>query len=177
MHVVRRVLIVIGFVVSWLLLLTRFGQLHFRRSVDEEEPRTSYVNTVGIVTAILWLVPGTLFFAIVSGRVEHQSVHNLLWMSYHLILLLVCVLGGSDLQGAITGVTTFDAVHLDVGFLFTSTLIYALLPQTTHVVVHSHPESRERLIDPDDGVLGGIDRIPDTDDEADGPAIVSERAL
>jgi len=97
-------------------------------------------------------------------------------MSYHLILLLVCVLGGSDLQGAITGITTFDAVHLDVGFLFTSTVIYALLPQTTHVVVHSHPESRERLIEPDDGVLG-VDRIPDTDDEEGGTTIVSERGL
>lgn len=112
MHVARRVLIVVGFVASWLLLLTRFGQLHFRRSVEDvEEPRTNYVNTIGIVTAILWLAPGSLFFAIVSGRVEHQHVHNALWMSYHLILLLVCLLGGSDLQGAITGVTTFDAVR------------------------------------------------------------------
>jgi len=143
---------------------------------EKEEPRTSYVNNIGILVALLWLVPGTLFFAIVSGRVEHQSVHNLLWMSYHIILLLACVLGGSDLQGAISGVSTFDAVHLDVAFMFTSTIVYALLPQTTHVVVHSHPESRERLINEDDGVLG-VDRIPDTDDEEGGAATLSEQGL
>ena len=60
---------------------------------EKEEPRTSYVNNIGIAVAVLWLLPGSLFFAIVSGRVEHQDVHNLLWMSYHLILL-ACMLGG-----------------------------------------------------------------------------------
>jgi hypothetical protein len=97
-------------------------------------------------------------------------------MSYHLILLLACMLGGSDLQGAISGISTFDSVHLDVAFMFTSTIVYALLPQTTHVVVHSHPESRERLIDEEDGVLG-VDRIPHSDEEDGDAAIVSERGL
>lgn len=166
MHLVRRVLVVVGFVVSWLLLLTRFGQLNFRPTKkDEEEPSTSYVNTIGIITAILWLIPGIIMFFIVSGRFEHQDVHNFLWASYHLILLLVCILGGSDLHGAIINVISFDAVHLDVAFVFVSVIIYGLLPQTTHVVVHSHPEMRERLMDGDDDAGLSVDKIP-SDDEA-----------
>ena len=47
MHLVRRVLVVVLFIVSWLLLLTRFGQLHFHRNLDDkEEPNTSYVNNI-----------------------------------------------------------------------------------------------------------------------------------
>lgn len=131
----------------------------------------------GIVTAMLWLIPGSIMFLIVSGRVEHQDVHNLLWMSYHTILLLVCVLGGSDLQGAINNVTTFDAVHLDVAFLFTSTIVYALLPQTTRVVVQSQPEMREPLMENE---AFGVDRIPfDDEDESPPPPATIEagRAL
>jgi hypothetical protein len=177
MHVIRRIAVVVLFIVSWLLLLTRFGQLHFHRTLDkEEEPNTSYVNNIvrcaaqrgrasaycaqGIVTAMLWLLPGVVMFAIVSGRVEHQEVHNLLWMTYHSILLLVCILGGSDLQGAITNVTTFDAVHIDVAFVFVATIVYALLPQTTHVVVHAHPESREPLMEEGGNEVFGIDELP-----------------
>ena len=190
MHLVRRVLVVVLFIVSWLLLLTRFGQLHFHRNLDDkEEPNTSYVNNIvrdpcarqtqtcagvlinpqGIVTAMLWLVPGAIMFLIVSGRVEHQDVHNVLWMSYHCILLLVCVLGGSDLQGAINNVTTFDAVHLDVAFIFTSTIVYALLPQTTRVVVHSQPTVREPLMENE---AYGVDRIPFADEEQPAPAVI-----
>ena len=164
---------VVLFITSWLLLLTRFGQLEFHKQPEEvEEPNKSYVNNIGIVTAMLWLVPGCLFFAIVSGRVEHQDVHNVLWMTYHMILLLVCILGGSDLQGAITNVTTFDAVHIDVAFVFTSTMSYALLPQTTHVVVHSHPESREPLMENGGQHPLGVDPLP-----TEGQFTEAEQAL
>jgi hypothetical protein len=41
--------------------------------------------------------------------VEHQTISQTLWAFFTIILSLVCILGGSDLSGAITNVVTFGA--------------------------------------------------------------------
>ena len=38
---------------------------------------------------------------------EHQDIANTLWAGFTIILSMVCILGGSDLSGAISNVVTF----------------------------------------------------------------------
>jgi len=40
---------------------------------------------------------------------EHQDIANTLWAGFTIILSMVCILGGSDLSGAISNVVTFGA--------------------------------------------------------------------
>ena len=107
--------------------------------------------SIGIAVAMMWVLPGACVVAIITGRMEHQSIQMTLWACFHLIVFLVCILGGADLGAAVAEIASFNAVHCDVAFICTATISYAMIPPVTKVVASPEAHSmNEMLINPND---------------------------
>lgn len=130
MNTLRKVVVGIAFLGTWLSLLIRFGASRYDNYLfyTDERPSVGYINSIGLGVAIVYLLGGIVMGAIMVGSIKHEAVKRSVTAFFGCIVLLVTMLSGADLALAILEVQHFVVVHCDVAFLCTISLLYALIP-------------------------------------------------
>ena len=117
MHLIRKVLIAIAFLGSWVALLVRFGASRYDSFLfyTDVRPSTSYIEAIGLAAAAVYMIAGIALAAVISGRIDHDAIKRTLGAVFGCITMLVVMLGGADLSLAIIEIQHFVVVHCDVG--------------------------------------------------------------
>ena len=154
MNTLRKVIVGIAFLGTWLALLIRFGASRYDNYIfyTDVRPSVGYINSIGLGLAIVYLLGGIVMGAIMVGSIKHEAVKRSLTAFFGCIVLLVTMLAGADLALAILEIQHFVVVHCDIAFLCTISLVYALVP--SHIKPPTDPTpftsvDRETLLEND----------------------------
>ena len=130
MNTLRKVIVGIAFLGTWLALLIRFGASRYDNFLfyTDVRPSVGYINSIGLGLAIVYLLGGIVMGAIMVGSIKHEAVKRSL-TAFLDALFFSYMLAGATLRLPSSRFSTLWWCTATLPCAIS--LVYALVPATS----------------------------------------------